>query len=152
MDLEIPGWSDGMVELVVDQDSLLGYRLLVWGYSRKIVLDDSQRCSLVALVHGLGSRTLVVVTAGQLPGACRASDVVGAVVVANVHCTGCETASAERLFVRPGVAKAFLRLVAGLFRSTSDHCDERAARDLPCECRVVVVGVGPLLVGLPHES
>lgn len=121
-----------------------------------IVLGGSQRCSWVLTVRGLGTRILVVATVGQLPDACSASDAVGgaaaADVVANVHCTGCGTASAVRLLVRPGVAKAFLRLVAGLLRSTSDHRDERAARVLPCECRVVVVGADPLSVCLQRGS
>lgn len=118
------------------------------------MLDGFQRCSWVLKVRGLGTRTLVLVTAGQLPGACSASDAVGAAadVVADAHCTGCVTAFAVQLLVRPGVAKASLRLVAGLLRSTSDHRDERAARVLPCEYRVVVVGAGPLLVCSQHGN
>lgn len=118
------------------------------------MLGGSQRCSSVVTARGLGTRTLVVASAEQLPGACSASDAVGAAadVVVDVHCTVCGTASAARLLVRPGVAKDSLRLVAGLLRSTSDHRDERAARDLPCECRVVVVGAGPLSVYLQRGS
>lgn len=104
--------------------------------------------------RGLETRgTLGVATAGQLPDACNALDAVDvAAVVVDVHCTECETASAVRLLVRPDVAKASLRMLAALLRSTSDHRDERAARVLPCECRVVVVVVGPLSVYSQHGN
>lgn len=99
------------------------------------------------------SRTLVVATAVQLPGACNALEFavdVAAAVVVDVHRIGCGTAFAARLLVRPGEAKVFLRMVTALLRSTSDHRDERAARDLPCDYKVVV-GV-PLSVCSQHGS
>lgn len=103
--------------------------------------------------RGLGNRTPDVATAEQLLGACSASDAAAVGdVVEDVHCTGCGTASVVRLLVRPGVAKASLRLVAGLLRSTSDHCDERAAHDLPCECMMVVSVADPLSVDLQHDN
>lgn len=124
---------------------------------------DSPRCSWVVAQRGLGIHTPVVqVIAEPLLDVCSSSAVVvvdaAAATVANVHRTVCETASAARwlfdsghLVGRPGESKAFLRmLVAALLRSTSDHRDERAARDLPCDCRVAA-GV-PLWVDLQHGS